>query len=376
MNKLGVYIHIPFCIRKCNYCDFCSFPSKEKQEFEAYTGEICRRIRTFAESRAMQTVDTVYFGGGTPTLLPLECFEKIMNTLKDCFDITYDAEISVECNPASIDRNGLDALRKMGINRISIGLQSALDNELSLLGRPHDFDDFCRCFSDARAAGFNNISTDLMYGIPDQTPESFKKTLGALCSLSPEHISAYGLKIEEGTAFAKMRDRLNFPNEDAEFEMYEDCNRILDEYGYHRYEISNFAKVGRESKHNLRYWKLEDYIGFGVAAHSCIEGRRFGNSRDIKAFLRGEDITEEQSQIETEERINEFVMLSMRLAEGIDTEKYKRQSGRDFKTDFSKTDMYIKNGFMVQNGNNIAFTTKGFFVSNAILSDMLSFDFE
>ncbi len=375
MKKLGIYIHVPFCIKKCNYCDFCSFSGKGNEDFFAYTAELCRRITVFAQSRPLQRVDTVYFGGGTPTLMPTECFCKIINTLHTNFDILPNAEITVECNPASIGQEGLTALRRLGINRISIGLQSASDHELALLGRPHNFADFCRCFADARSAGFDNISVDIMYGIPDQTNESFKHTLDELCRLSPEHISAYGLKIEEGTAFAENADKLSFPDEDSELEMYDTCNRILEGNGYHRYEISNFARAGRESRHNLRYWRLEDYIGFGVAAHSCVDGERFGNSRDIKAFLAGENIVAEHSKIGHEESIAEFVMLSLRLAEGIDVKQYRERSGRELKSDFPQLDQYIETGFMSEKNGHIAFTTKGFFVSNTILSQMLNFDF-
>ncbi len=375
MNKLGVYIHIPFCIKKCNYCDFCSFAGRENEDFYAYTRELCRRIKEFALSRSGQAVDTVYFGGGTPTLMPVDCFALVMQVLRDSFVLDETAEITVECNPASIDGKGLAALRKMGINRISIGLQSADDHELGLLGRPHCFEDFCRCFADARKAGFDNISVDLMYGIPDQTLDSFKASLDALCALQPEHISAYGLKIEEGTAFAAQRDSLSLPDEDSEYEMYELCNDVLSGHGYHRYEISNFAREGKESKHNLRYWRLRDYMGFGVAAHSCIDGERFGNSRDINAFLQGRDITEQRSQIGPRERLFEYVMLSMRLAEGLDLDEYKRLSGRDFKEDFPTLRQYVSAGFMTECNGKTAFTTKGFFVSNSILAQMLSFDF-
>ncbi len=374
MERLGVYIHIPFCIKKCNYCDFCSFAGRGETDFFAYTEELCRRMRSFKEQNGKRSVDTVYFGGGTPTLLPVGCFELLMCALKDCFFVDADAEITVECNPASIDENGLRLLRSLGINRISIGLQSADERELALLGRPHSFDDFLSVFGAARRVGFENISVDLMYGTPEQTLQSFENTLQRVCDLSPEHISAYGLKIEEGTVFAKNREQLELPDEDTEYEMYCSCNDILSKNGYDRYEISNFSKKGMVSRHNLRYWKLEDYVGFGVAAYSCFEGVRFGNSRNIEEFLLGKDIVTQSERISEHERLNEYVMLSLRLDEGLDMREYARISGRDFKSDFPQTDLYVKNGFMKEEGGRIAFTTKGFFVSNAILSDMLSFE--
>ena len=287
MKEIGVYIHIPFCIRKCNYCDFCSFAGREN-DFFSYTEELCRRIELFASQTQKRRAETVYFGGGTPTLLPIECFAMLFDAIKTHFELDGSAEITVECNPATVDGEYLRSLRVLGVNRLSIGAQSANENELELLGRLHSFEDLCISFDCARRARFDNISVDLMYGIPEQTIESFSNTLEKTLSLEPDHISAYGLKIEDGTRFGAMRDTLVLPDEDEEFEMYTLCRKMLEAHGYERYEISNFSKIGKESRHNLRYWELEDYIGFGVAAHSCVDGVRFGNSRDIAAFLRGE----------------------------------------------------------------------------------------
>ena len=371
----GVYIHVPFCIQKCNYCDFCSYTKKEQGYINDYVNELCRRINAFGEKTHNKIfVDTVYFGGGTPTLLSKENFEVIMLCLCENFDISKDAEITVECNPASIDKDGLHELRKIGINRLSIGLQSANENELRLLGRIHSFEVFLKTFDDARAVGFDNISVDLMYGIPEQTVESFCNTLKKVCEISPEHVSAYGLKIEEGTVFAKKRNELTLPNEDEEYEMYCTCEEILKNNGYERYEISNFAKSGYESKHNIHYWELDDYIGFGVAAYSLFDGERFGNSRDISAFLDGKDITCERSRISDNEFRNEYVMLGLRLQKGICMDEYRERFGRDFKTDFPQIDGYVSQGFLIEDNGCVFFSTKGFFVSNAILSQMLDFE--
>ncbi len=337
-----------------------------------YTDELCRRIRAFYADYGRRNVDTVYFGGGTPTLMPYYCFEQIMAVLYECFDIEQGAEITAECNPASIDSDGLCKLRAIGINRLSIGLQSADDSELKLLGRLHGFADFCKTFADARAAGFENISVDLMYGIPEQTLDSFKKTLTEVCKLSPEHISTYGLKIEEGTFFAALRESLVLPDEDTEYEMYLLCESILREYGYRRYEISNFARDGFESRHNMRYWELRDYIGFGVSAHSCFEGERFANSRDINAFLSGNNIECERRKILTDERENEYLMLGLRLQKGIDTSEYKLIYGKELLTPTVRK--YINAGFFEEKNGRISFTSKGFFVSNAILSEILDLD--
>ena len=373
-KSLGIYIHIPFCIKKCNYCDFCSFPDSDGQLMSAYVKELIIRINDFSKKNGKRCVDTVYFGGGTPTLLSIKHFEDIFVALKNSFDISSDAEITAECNPASIDAEGLKKLRNIGINRLSIGLQSSDDTELRILGRLHSFKDFCDTFYSARNAGFDNISIDLMYGIPNQTKESFKATLEKVINLAPEHISAYGLKIEEGTEFYRNIDRLVLPDEDTEAELYILCCDILSKNGYLQYEISNFAISGKESRHNLKYWRADDYIGFGVAAHSRFEGERFGNSRNIKAFIAGEDIVCERQRISDEAFLNEYVMLGLRLTEGIDKNEFFALTGQEFTQYYPTVENYVKGGFMVESEKKIAFTIKGFLVSNVILSQMLDFD--
>ena len=372
MNRIGVYIHIPFCKRKCNYCDFCSFPDKDGSVMREYSAELCRRMRAFAQKHGRRSVDTVYFGGGTPTLLLMDCFESIFGALRECFAIEENAEITVECNPATVSEEGFARLRELGVNRLSIGLQSANDNELGALGRVHSFEELCQSYRMAREVGFDNVSLDLMYGIPEQTLESFENSLLRVCELAPEHISAYGLKIEEGTLFGRMRDSLVLPDEDTEYEMYRLCRRVLEEHGYARYEISNFSKSGYESRHNTRYWKLRDYIGFGVAAHSSFEGERFGNSRDIDAFLRGEDIVEERYFIDEDERRREYVMLGLRLAEGICDAEYREMCGRGMLEDMPMIEKFLQAGYLERFGDRVAFSDEGFFVSNAILAELLN----
>lgn len=371
-KSLGIYIHIPFCIKKCGYCDFCSFPVGNGENMHRYTDELCRRI---AASRADgYSVDTVYFGGGTPSLLPVGCVEKILRTIYDTFCVEHGTEITLECNPATADAEYFRDIRSLGINRLSMGLQSALDRELSLLGRIHGSADFVRCLEDARRAGFDNVSADLMYGIPEQTNESLSLSIDFLASLLPEHISVYGLSIEEGTDFYRRRSALDIADGDGQADMYLLCSERLSAAGYEKYEISNFAREGRVSRHNLRYWRGEEYLGFGVAAHSYFCGERFGNSRDIGAFLEGKDIVTERQTVDGDERRREYVMLRMRLTEGIEVAEYARVFGRDFHSDFPCVADYIGQGFMRVESNAIAFTDRGFLVSNAILSDMLDFD--
>ena len=370
-KSLGIYIHIPFCLKKCHYCDFCSFPGSSDLRMRDYTKELCRRMRAELPSPDAYLVDTVYFGGGTPTLLPLDCFEEIIKTLRTHTDLSPSAEITCECNPATASPALLRGLRALGINRLSIGLQSIHENELRLLGRAHSYKDFLNVFADARAAGFDNISADLMYGIPDQTVKSFGESLEALATLHPEHISAYGLKIEVGTPFDKMRDSLILPGEDEEYGMYLLCTEILEKHGYKKYEISNFSLEGRESRHNLRYWRRLEYLGFGVAAHSMLQGERFGNSGDIEAFVRGEDITSERVELCERDEIDEYVMLSLRLGEGILISELERRAGCSLSEYCPSVKGLTDKGFMRIENGRLFFTDKGFFVSNSILADML-----
>ena len=373
-RSLGIYMHIPFCVKKCNYCDFCSFP-KNGETVGQYVFELCNRMEKFSPSAAGYTVDTVYFGGGTPTLLSLGDFERLMSVLHRCYRLTDGCEISAECNPATADREKLLGMRALGINRLSIGLQSIHENELSVLGRIHGFDDFKRIFEDARSADFDNISVDLMYGIPEQTLGSFRKSLITVADMAPEHVSSYGLKIEQGTPFYRMRDSLNLPDEDTEYEMYVSMSELLSERGYEKYEISNFARPDKYSRHNMRYWERRDYMGFGVAAHSCFSGERFDNSRDIHRFLRGEDIETERTVLTRDDDLREYVMLSLRLARGIDLEEFKERAEMDFFSYYPRAKELIEGEFFVRRGERIAFTDKGFFVSNTILSDMLDFGY-
>lgn len=373
-RKIGIYFHIPFCVQKCRYCDFCSFAGAKSDQMEAYVSELCRRIERERKNLSDVCVDTVYFGGGTPTLLPIEAFSRIFEVMRASFEISDDCEITCECNPATADEKKFRGLRALGVNRLSIGLQSVHDDELRTLGRIHTYEDFRKTFSDARVAGFDNISVDLMYALPDQTLSRFEESLVRLAELSPEHISVYGLKMEEGTPFWQERDTLLLPDEDTELAMYLACSEILSRYGYKKYEISNFSKKGRESRHNLRYWHGEEYLGFGVAAHSYFEGERFGNSRKMEAFLLGENIVEERIRLDKNELRNEYLMLRLRLSEGIDEQELTANFGVSFDELAPSLGAWLAHGFMKKENGRISFTDRGFFVSNAILSELLVFD--
>ena len=369
-GSLGIYLHLPFCLSKCNYCDFCSFGGRE-EDIARYVSELCGRIEAYAPKASEHTVDTVYFGGGTPTLVPIELFEKIFECLRKNYHIADSAEISCECNPASCTGEYLSSLHAMGVNRLSIGLQSTFEEELRLLGRAHGYSDFLSTFESARRVGFSNVSVDLMYALPSQTIHSFKTSLERLVSLSPEHISAYGLKIEEGTPFYDRYDSLELPSDDEQLEMYLMLSSYLRENGYNKYEISNFSRVGMESKHNLKYWSGGEYLGFGVAAHSFFGNERFGNSRDMEGFLEGRDIVSERYELTDVERRNEYVMLSLRLSKGLDLNEFRGRFGEDLLGRYPNLRSYIEKGFMTQADGRLAFTDKGFFVSNYIISELI-----
>ncbi|MBE6602093.1 MAG: radical SAM family heme chaperone HemW [Ruminococcaceae bacterium] len=374
-KTLGLYLHIPFCRSKCLYCDFCSQPNRSESEHAAYTEALCRDLRARAETCSAYTVDSVYVGGGTPTSLAPALLQKILDTVFSCYHIEPHAEITVECNPATESRALFECLVSAGANRLSIGAQSVHDGELRALGRLHCFSDLSKTVSDARAAGFENLSVDVMFGIPLQTEESYLQTLCKLSELQPNHISAYGLTVETGTPFGRMGDRLRLPDEETTRRMYFSGIDLLAQRGFRQYEISNFALDGYESRHNLKYWNCDEYLGFGPAAYSDFGGRRFGNSRDISSYLANEDITEESEVPSPNDRKNEYVMLRMRLSEGIDCRAYQKRFGSSFESDYGDAlSRYVNGGFVRKNAQGYAFTTDGMYVSNSILSEILCFD--
>ena len=371
-KELSIYIHVPFCKRKCNYCDFCSFPDLSGSLAARYVERICDEIERFGERARGHTVTTVYFGGGTPSLLDASLIEKMLCSLRKSFCVDENAEITLECNPATAREGFFEDIRLAGVNRLSIGLQSADDGELATLGRLHSYAQFEDTYFSARRAGFDNISVDLMYGLPDQTLEKFEYSLGKVVSIAPEHISSYLLKIEEGTVFWKKESELKLPDEDTQLEMYRAMTHFLCENGYDKYEVSNFARAGFESRHNVGYWTGREYIGFGVAAYSFFGGERFGNSRDLDAFLAGEDITEERESIGETDAAFEFVMLGMRMGKGISLSEYESRFGRHFDSDFPSAERFESYGLLRREGGRLSFTDEGFFVSNTVLSEFLS----
>jgi oxygen-independent coproporphyrinogen-3 oxidase len=372
-NKpLGLYIHVPFCLRKCLYCDFCSFAGMDAATMDTYVARLCEELVQKAPLAATHTVDTVYFGGGTPTLLSPCHFARLLDTVRAAYRLSDDAEITVECNPAMADADKLRALRSLGVNRLSIGAQSAVDDELAALGRIHTFKDTQKTYRAAREAGFDNISLDVMFGIPQQTMESFSHTLDEILSLVPEHISAYSLIVEPDTPFFEAQDRLPLPDEDTLCDMSALLLERMRDAGYERYEISNFAREGRRSRHNCHYWNMDDYLGFGPAAHSLVGHIRTGHSRDLAAYLAGQDTSEPEEMLDEKTARDEYVMLRLRLADGVDKTEFFARFGQDFDAVYAKSAApFVSAGLLSDTAERMAFTDKGFDVSNTVLSEML-----
>lgn len=370
VEPLGVYLHIPFCRSKCPYCDFCSFPRPKAEVMTNYVTRLVSEIRAWGEKCHGRTVDTVYFGGGTPTLLSPADAERLLTAVFTHFSVEAGAEVTLECNPATVSREALSVWTNGGVNRISMGAQSAHENELKALGRLHTWTDVCHTVEMARQAGVDNINLDFMMGIPQQTPESLIETLKKAIELSPEHLSAYCLMLEEGTPFARRgAEALGLPDEDGVADLYELASDYIKSRGYEHYEISNYAKAGKRSRHNLHTWQGREYVGLGVAAHGYVDGVRYGNSRDLEGFLLGEDITESRAEISREDAAFERVMLGLRLSDGIDLSALTRDFPVLLTPAFDLTRLaFEKQGLLTYQNGRIALTEKGFLVSNHVIA--------
>ena len=377
-SNLGLYIHIPFCRRKCLYCDFCSFSAQKPNTVSEYVSALCQELTERAEACKNHTVDTVYFGGGTPTLLTAAQFSDIFSVLRENYNIAEDAEITVECNPLTHieDRKAyFSSLLSLGANRLSIGVQSANDDELKLIGRGHTLADAERTYFDAREAGFENISLDLMFALPSQTIESLQVSIERLISLSPEHVSIYSLQLEEGTPLYKMQSKYDLPGDDLAADMYELIVKRMAESGYIHYEISNFAKDGFYSRHNSKYWSLDEYIGAGLAAHSDFLGVRQENTHELSDYLSGKRTISEQ-RIGSHEREEEYIMLGLRTKRGISADEFSARFGKNlFEIYGKKIENLKKSDYILIKDGKISLTEQGFEVSNAILSEILDLNY-
>ena len=366
-TDIGLYIHVPFCLRKCNYCDFASF-SPDGDFRSQYIKKLTDEIRSY-KGKAL-SADTVFFGGGTPSLLNEDELKLITDALYESFLIRENAEFTVEVNPATLTEKKLDAFICAGANRFSIGLQSIHENELKILGRIHTYEDFLNTYKLIRSRGINNVSVDLMFGIPEQTKVSFEKTLRTVAALSPEHLSVYGLIVEEGTPFYKAKETLKLHGEDEERELYFSACKILSDHGFEHYEISNFAKPEMRCRHNMKYWKNEEYLGLGLAAHSYLDGVRFGNSRVPNEYFT--DIKQEREVISAEDERFLYGMLALRLSDGVNPKEYQKRYGCSFtEGKEEKINTLSDSGFIKTDRNAISLTEKGFWVSNTLITDLL-----
>ena len=365
MNTLGIYVHIPFCASKCKYCDFFS-KKGNADEINRYVSVVNERLAQYGE-RLNYTADTLYIGGGTPGIIGADRLSSIAETARSAFSLD-NAELTAELNPESAgDSFDFERLRQAGFNRLSIGMQSANNNELKRLGRLHTAEDVKTTVLRARAAGFKNISLDLMLCTPEQTMESLSRSIEYCAELGADHVSAYILKIEKGTPFYNERDILTL-DEDTQAEMYlSACNR-LEKLGYHQYEISNFSKVGMESRHNLKYWNCDEYIGIGSAAHSFLNGKRFYTERSFDEFYRG--IIHQDG---TGGSVEEYIMLRLRLAEGLTQKDFKLRFGTEIPQRYINNAKIFKNtNLLIHDEEGIRLTKEGFLISNTIILKILS----
>ena len=371
-SPVEIYIHIPFCIRKCDYCDFLSGPSGPKEQAD-YVQALLREIQAVEEGEG-RSVSSIFIGGGTPSVLDERLLGDILKEIRNRFKIEEDAEITIEVNPGTANIGKLQAYREMGINRLSIGLQSPEDRELKILGRIHNYGQFLETYQEARIVGFDNINIDLMSAIPDQTYEGWVKNLRTVAELEPEHISAYCLIVEEGTPFAARK--LNLPDEDTEYNMYEATAQILKEYGFEQYEISNYARKGRECRHNVGYWTRQDYLGFGLGASSLYGKERFANTADMKKYLENsrnpEKIREKEPSLTREDEMAEFMFLGLRMTKGILKADFQKCFGCTIESVCGEVlEKYESMGLLLEQDGRIFLSREGIHVSNSIMAEFL-----
>lgn len=386
-KTLGIYIHIPFCVQKCLYCDFISGPASlhiQQDYVNCLLKETDMRTKQpyCLSSEDRCPVETVFIGGGTPSILDADLIRQILCKLKEVFLFSENYECTIEVNPGTVEFDKLKKYREAGINRLSIGLQSCNDNELKALGRIHDYSAFEETYRLARKAGFENINVDLMSSIPEQTEKSFVNSLKKIAELKPEHISVYSLIVEEGTPFFDMN--LKLPDEEEERNIYYATRRILSEYGYDQYEISNYAKPGKECRHNIRYWQCDAYLGFGVAAASYLNGVRWKNTEDINQYiqhmrsasinsnLESDDFYCEKELLTNDDKCSEFMFMGLRMNAGISEIEFMKQFGCTTEEKYGDIiEKHIRSGLLRRENQRIQLTDKGRDVCNYVMADFL-----
>ena len=374
---LGIYIHVPFCRSKCQYCDFYSLTDQPESVRDAFARAVCTHIREAGALSPNHQVNTVYFGGGTPSLLGADLLSQILSAVRKHFSVDPDAEITFEANPDSVDEKLLKRLRSEGFNRVSLGIQCDDDRILKQLGRPHNYAQAVAAVGMIRKAGFRNLSVDLMYGLPGQTLMDWRKTLKHVLKLQPEHISCYGLKLEEGTPLYDNQHQYALADDDTQADMYLSAVEILRDRGFRQYEISNFCRKGCMSRHNLKYWTGEEYLGFGPNASSDFGGCRFTTVDDLAAYMEGiqtgQPVLSESQQIPARERAGEYLMMRLRIAAGIDPQEYRKRFLLPFVPLERCLLQYKENGYAAKTfDGRWHLTPNGFLISNTIITDLLT----
>ena len=378
MSNPGIYLHIPYCLHKCGYCDFNSHPENREEE-EVYVSALMSEIDHYAQQLEGKTISTVFVGGGTPTLLPPEHLDKILGSIKTHFNLSQDCEITIEANPATIKQENLAEIRSSGFNRISIGVQSFDTDELKLLERVHNVDEIHTTIDRARRAGFDNLSLDLMFGLPDQLPEKWMSNLHNALEKNPDHISAYGLTIEPATSFFKLHERglLTLPSEETQLEMFQSTIETLQSAGYQQYEISNYARTGFECRHNLNYWDNGEYLGLGAGASSYLNGERFKNTALPSRYIRS--VREDGAAVESTETLTplhsmgETIMLGLRRLKGITIEDFENRFQISFNKVYGKViDPLLNEGLITINQNHMALSRKGLFLADSVILKFLA----
>ncbi len=367
-TNLGIYLHIPFCKEKCSYCDFYS-KKGSTHDMDSYTKSLSEHIAFYGSVSKNYIVDTLYIGGGTPSYLGEKNLALLIKSVKKCFKISKNIEITVELNPESTTKKLLKALYKKGVNRISFGVQTANDDKLLQISRLHNFETAKNAVLIAKKIGFKNISIDLIYGLPNQTLDDLKSDLASFLALDVSHISTYALKIEEGT---KMHtDGVSTLDDDLVADMYDFICEALKNAGFNHYEVSNFAKNGAESKHNNKYWNLSEYLGLGPSAHSFFGDVRFSYIKDTLDYMKNMTIDEKDERVPKKTRFGEYIMVKLRTSEGIDCNEFIKIFDIPFEPYLTKAEIFIKNGYAVFDGERFFLTEKGFFISNTIINKIL-----
>ena len=373
---LGIYVHVPFCRSKCQYCDFYSVTTKETRVLDGYVEAVCRHVKEAGALAPGYVVDTVYFGGGTPSFIGAEALAQILSAIRKSFDVAATAEVTFEANPDSVSDRLLRRLRSEGFNRVSLGIQCDNDEILKKLSRPHNYEEAVHAVERIRKAGFRNLSLDLMYGLPGQSLEDWQITLENVLSLKPEHISCYGLKVEEGTPLYDYREYCNLPDDDTQADMYLAAVKYLRSRGYRQYEISNFCRKGHVSRHNLKYWTGGEYLGFGPDASSDFAGSRFRVVRDLHEYItgirQGGQVLRDVQKIPNRERAGEYLMMRLRTVSGLDGREYEELFMLPFGPLAKKLEEARSRGLaQVTYDGRWHLTPEGFLLSNSIISDLL-----